>query len=446
MTAALLWALACTDAEALKRAPLPDLEAGPPLGLPDITVRGILFIEVDTLRRDRLAQYGYPTDLLPSFAERSWHQINGHSATSAWTLPSVSSLFSSLEPARHGTLAHLEPGIPTHPFASPSWPAELGASGWTTGLFTGNRWFSENSGLSPIFQTVIRKPKEETGQANLAALLPDLIAWLDGIPEEQNFYAHLQPMDMHDPYNPPPADITDVSGGEPLPFHVGAEGLARRHFESYWHEATTDDERHEIERGAALLYDAQIPGLDRALAELMAELDSRGLLDEILVVFSADHGEMLGDNGIGDFGHGIRWHQAEAQLPLLLLGPGIEPGVSDCLSMNIDIWPTIVSMIGVPPLSDIDGIDLREACRASVRGSVWDSDVILDVHGVASTDSALNRTCRSGRDRGTPLGDDADATERTRAEKLVDGEQLVSLLGQAYADIVTEKPQAECGD
>ncbi len=443
MTLGLVWALACTDASTPKESIATLAQSAPPLVLPGITVRGVIFIEVDTLRRDHLPAYGYGRDTMPQLGNRAWHQVNGHSAPASWTLPSVSSLFSSVEPARHGMFASGGGGVPLHPFDSPSWPAALGEGGWSTAVFTGNRWFSENSGLSTIFQTAVVAPKEETGQANLGALVPDLLGWLDTLPEDGNFYAHIQPMDPHEPYAPPPEDVA-VFRTEPLPFELGPEGISNEQVAELWQTAASVADQAAIEGALVDIYDAQLLGLDRAVDDLLEQLEARGLLAETLVVFSADHGELLGEAAPGVFGHGVRWYQAEAQLPLLLLAPGIEAGVSECLSMNLDLWPTIAEMMGLTPLGDVDGVDLRQGCRTSVRGSDWSQEEALRVYGVASTRSALSHSCATGRNAGTPIGEDADPTETTRADQLEHVDALETRLEEAYTAILAARPSTLC--
>ena len=72
-------------------------------------------------------------------------------------------------------------------------------------------------------------------------------------------------------------------------------------------------------------YDECIASLDRDLDPLMDELRARwNILDQTLVILTADHGEQFGEHG--DFGHGMSLYESEVHVPLLVLFPGSRAG------------------------------------------------------------------------------------------------------------------------
>ncbi|MEM1209362.1 MAG: sulfatase-like hydrolase/transferase, partial [Planctomycetota bacterium] len=91
-------------------------------------------------------------------------------------------------------------------------------------------------------------------------------------------------------------------------------------------------------------YDAAIKYVDDAIARLLAKLQHAGVLDDTLILVSADHGENQGDLGIyGE--HGTADH-ATCHLPFVLAGPGVVQGhVDHELHYHLDFAPTLLDLI-----------------------------------------------------------------------------------------------------
>lgn len=103
-------------------------------------------------------------------------------------------------------------------------------------------------------------------------------------------------------------------------------------------------------------YAAMLENIDHWIGIYLQEIYERGELDNTLIIYSSDHGEMLGDHNL--------WakskpYQPSVGVPLIFAGPGIESGsVSDALVSHIDVGPTILEYAGAKPLKDIDGHSL----------------------------------------------------------------------------------------
>jgi arylsulfatase A-like enzyme len=100
----------------------------------------------------------------------------------------------------------------------------------------------------------------------------------------------------------------------------------------------------------------------------MGNLDKRGLLEKTLVVLSSDHGEAFGEHGRE--GHARDVHAEVTEVPLILAFPfRLEPGiVVKSRSQNVDVWPTVLDLMGFPPLEGVDGHSLVPEIEASARG------------------------------------------------------------------------------
>ncbi|MBL8229105.1 MAG: sulfatase [Bryobacterales bacterium] len=102
--------------------------------------------------------------------------------------------------------------------------------------------------------------------------------------------------------------------------------------------------------------------LDTALGRLLKTLDEEQLTRNTIVVFTSEHGDMLGS-------HGLEYKnvafEESARVPLLIRYPGaLEPGArSDMLISNIDLMPTLLSLCGAQVPSEVQGRDLSALLR-----------------------------------------------------------------------------------
>jgi membrane-anchored protein YejM (alkaline phosphatase superfamily) len=88
--------------------------------------------------------------------------------------------------------------------------------------------------------------------------------------------------------------------------------------------------------------------MDWAITSVIDQLKESGLLDKTLIVITADHGEMLGENG-GPTGHGWAITPELANVPLIIMDPG-HPGyhVNDAIGSQVDLMPTVLDSLGIP--------------------------------------------------------------------------------------------------
>ena len=91
-------------------------------------------------------------------------------------------------------------------------------------------------------------------------------------------------------------------------------------------------------------YDGEIAYADSALGKLLGFLKERGLEDRTAVVFTADHGESLGEHG--ETTHGYFAYDATLRVPLILALPGGKPARVDANVGHVDIFPTVCELLG----------------------------------------------------------------------------------------------------
>lgn len=102
--------------------------------------------------------------------------------------------------------------------------------------------------------------------------------------------------------------------------------------------------------------------LDRQIGQVLDTLSANGMDEDTLVIFTSDHGEMLGEKG---FWTKSTMYDSAARVPLLMAGPMIDPQVVNSPVGLIDIAPTICAAMGAP-LDGFSGLDLRTPDPARV--------------------------------------------------------------------------------
>jgi len=104
-------------------------------------------------------------------------------------------------------------------------------------------------------------------------------------------------------------------------------------------------------------YAAMIENIDRQVGRFLDLVEQRGELENTLIVYSSDHGEMLGDHS--RWGKGTFYTPASG-IPLVVAGPGVVKGeVSEALVSLHDLTSTFLDYSGAPPLPDMDSKSLR---------------------------------------------------------------------------------------
>jgi arylsulfatase A-like enzyme len=112
-------------------------------------------------------------------------------------------------------------------------------------------------------------------------------------------------------------------------------------------------------------YAAMIENIDAHVGRMLAAIERRGELENTLIVYASDHGEMLGDHD--RWGKSV-WYTPSCGVPLIVAGPGVRSGVkSDALVALHDLAATFLDCAGAAPLPDSDARSLRPLLEGSTR-------------------------------------------------------------------------------
>jgi arylsulfatase A-like enzyme len=325
----------------------------------------VLLVVLDTARMDRFSCYGYDrstTPFLESFGAGS--TVYTRARTPApWTMPSHASIFTGLYPSAHGltwknlflddrhlTLAEL-----------------FAANGYTTIGVCNNAWVNLDNGLAQGFGTYLEMWRQNVlnptfyhrlewfvrrflGKNDHGALRSSqwIVDWLDHRrPADRPFFMFLNLMECHLSDDAPDAyherflrkdysrRVKTVYGGDLCAVLTGRITLSDAEWQDFGD-----------------IYDGDLYYIDRILESLVGELERRGLLDETIVVITADHGEHLGEHRMID--HQLSLYEPLLRVPLIIRVPeGLpEPGRAGELVQTVDLYPTLVDLAGLEGLPE----------------------------------------------------------------------------------------------
>jgi len=117
--------------------------------------------------------------------------------------------------------------------------------------------------------------------------------------------------------------------------------------------------RGELFMSPGYRYDTEVAHADFYIGQLLDGMRKRGLLENTLIVFMADHGESLGERGY--YGHGRHLYESSIKVPMAVIGPEIKQGITGKFTAQlVDIMPTILYMLRLTPPTGVRGEYLVE--------------------------------------------------------------------------------------
>jgi arylsulfatase A-like enzyme/Tfp pilus assembly protein PilF len=286
----------------------------------------VVVVTLDTTRADRLGCYGFTGVSTPNIdaVARDGVVFDNATAVVPLTFPSHTSMFTGLIPPHHGVRDN---GGFFLDDSKVTLAERMQAAGYATGAFIGawvleSRWglaqgfdhYSDRFELSK-YKIVSLGTVQKTGDE----VMTDALGWLDTV-TSRKFFAWVHLYDPHAPYEPP----------EP--------------YASRYPNAP---------------YLGEIAYTDAVVGRLTAWLRDHGQLERTVLVVTADHGESLGDHG--EAAHAYFIYGATTHVPLIVRTPWGLKGRSASRVSGVDLMPTVLDLVGLPPEPGIDG---RSVARA----------------------------------------------------------------------------------
>jgi arylsulfatase A-like enzyme len=391
--------------------------------------------------------------------------------------PSRATLFTGRYPQVHGVTANNMPFAPGEVVL----PEILHAHGYTTGIVgklhlqNYEGWFDydqvDTEGNSAEYRAFLKaRGRSLDGPPNTAAVpgslvkrdqtplrvgtsvLPEEIfpeAWeadcaIDFIRRQKGspkpFFLYVSMLKPHSEFViPAPFDTMYPALGMPLPrtFQPGipvpadfraaadepAKKAAARRKDGPGSVARTFINDPEILREVIAHYYGAVTMVDKQMGRVLAALEEAGFKDDTIVVFTADHGNMLGERN--RMFKGVMY-EASARVPMIYRGPGIRSGrTSDAVLDNATVLPTLLELAGLPVPAGVQGTSIARLLRGDgtgpgvaysylrdtmVRQGDWKLIVPLELEGAGQGRPAARR--RGGTATGELYNLAADPSEQ----------------------------------
>jgi arylsulfatase A-like enzyme len=307
----------------------------------------VVFFLIDTLRADHLSCYGSERETTPTidFLAKTGVRFAHVQSQSSWTKVSMASLWTGSYPRRTG--------IQRFPDALPpeaTLPAEIfKAAGFRTAGIFRNGWLSANFGFDQGYDLYVL-PRPSATPAKFQRKSPSAHA--------------LQGTDW---------DATE-SAVEFIRSHKHERFFLYVHYMDV-HQYLADIESAKFGNGIKDAYDNALHWTDRNVSAVLGEIEGSGLFDRTLVVIASDHGESFYEHGME--GHARNLYREVTETPFIIVLPfRLEPGiVVETPVQNVDVWPTVLDLLGLPGLPDPDGRSLVPLLHAAANGAAVPEDL-----------------------------------------------------------------------
>jgi len=331
----------------------------------------VFLISLDTVSAEHCSLYGYDKPTTPFLAELGARGavFERHVVNSNNTLKSHGAILTGMLPPAHDAY---DRGEDERRALAPEYETlaeRFRDAGYrTAGFATHAAWLSAAFGMDQGFEHFESEWRD--APANTRAFLD----WLDATQPERSF-VFLHYFDAHSdgsepgdqPYDAPPELLTKFAGERPADFtgscldrtgkaYHGSQALSI--LANPWREVTPA--HLAWLRGT---YDAGLAQLDRDLSDLFRELESRGMLQDSLIVVTSDHGEEFKQH------QGLlhqQYYDEVMRVPLIVVLPGGQRPAKariDELTRSIDLAPTMLELAGLEPLPLAQGRSFASTLR-----------------------------------------------------------------------------------
>jgi len=153
-----------------------------------------------------------------------------------------------------------------------------------------------------------------------------------------------------------PDDMPDAIPA-PADGHTSQTLKKSRHFNGFKAIADNPEELRKLRA----FFHGSIKFIDDQIARIVSFLEEKGLTQDTVIVFTTDHGEMMGDHGL--ITKGVKHYDAGIRVPLIVWGSDVQQGVSNRLNSSLDIYPTLCDFAQATCIPPIEGKSLVPACH-----------------------------------------------------------------------------------
>jgi arylsulfatase A-like enzyme len=340
----------------------------------------VLLLDLDSTRPDHLGCYGYHRNTSPNIDRIAAEGVvfTNYYTSDAPCLPSRTALMTGRFGIHNGVVGHggtaadvRHEGIGRgfrDRLASDSLPALFRSAGMRTALISP---FAERhsswtfyAGFNEMYNT------GKHGMESAEEVTPTVLRWIRQNAKEDNWFLYVNYWDPHTPYRAPES-FGNPFENDPLPSWITEDVLAEHmkkvgphsasEINMYDNRTSPKFPRHpgEIKNMRDLRrmidgYDCGIRFMDENIGMLFRELEALGVMDDLAIIITADHGENMGELGI--YGEHGTADQCTCRIPMIIRWPGMKRGhVDHALHYHLDLAPTLAELLGKDPSPRWDG-------------------------------------------------------------------------------------------
>lgn len=353
----------------------------------------ILFIDIDSMRPDHLGCYGYHRNTSPNIDKIAAQgtRFENYYCSDAPCFPSRTALMTGRFGIHNGVVGHggtagdvrhdgMERGFKDK-LATDSLPAFLKSNGLKTVLFSpfGERHsaWTFYAGFNEIHNT------GRGGMESAEEVTPDVLKWISDNGHDDNWFLYVNFWDPHTPYRTP-TDYGNPFENDPLPDWITDDVLSRHQAKvgphgvreiNMYNNQTQDrfprqpGEIADMDGLRKMIdgYDTGVRYTDDHVGQIMSALQAQGVMDDVIVVVTADHGENQGELGI--YGEHATADAGTCRIPMIIRWPGYQQGqVDEGLHYHLDLGPTLAELLGTQARPTWDGQSYAGALKGEDAG------------------------------------------------------------------------------
>lgn len=323
--------------------------------------RNVLLVVIESLRPDQLMSFGGSREVMPNVEgiASEARLFSDHYAQASHSNYADLCLLSSHYPLR-SERAHVYPKNPTYPRVLIY--DLLKALGWHTAVVSSQNesWgqminYLRTGSIDHFFhsetfegETYVPRNDEgfedfltggkRSGKIDDRFTISEAIRWIDSIEDERPFFMYLNLQNSHLPYETP-ADFPRPFGPDEIDFVIRFSGYPQ--------------EKVDIVKD---MYADSLAYVDSQLGRLVRYLKERGIWDDTIVVVTGDTGQAFGEHGF--VAHANMIFEETVRVPLIVKSPELEAGVDLRPAQHVDIPPSLLDLLGLPPHPGLQGISL----------------------------------------------------------------------------------------
>lgn len=322
--------------------------------------KNVVLIVVESLRSDQLRAYGASRDIMPtvnSLATESRVFTNAYSQSSHTDYATLAPL-SSHYPLR-STTSYTYPERPTYPRVLIY--DVLKGLGYSTAIFSSSNeyWsgmihFLQTGNIDRLFHAATFKgptyvmqgdagfadwtrETQHAGSVDDRYTVAEAVKWIDSV-KTGPFFVALNFQSSHVPYMVP-RDFPRRFGPKSVDFKIRFA-----HFPKDKIQLVKD------------IYADSLDYVDAQISTLINFLKAKRIWDDTVIVITSDHGQAFYEHGFAS--HASAIFNEVMKVPLIIRSPGLEPGIDHRLAQHVDIAPSVLALLGIPPHPSFQGIDL----------------------------------------------------------------------------------------